>query len=68
MKQDYNVDKMRWLELIKNHLIVNLTIDKGDFDQNPAFTRIGGWNVANRIFGNQLESLLHTINVEMAAA
>jgi type I restriction enzyme R subunit len=68
MKKDYGEDKKRWLELIKNHLIENLTIDKGDFDQIPAFTRIGGWNVANRIFGNQLESLLHTINTEMAAA
>jgi type I restriction enzyme R subunit len=68
MKKDYNVDKLRWLELIKNHLIENLTIDKGDFDKIPAFTRIGGWNVANRIFANQLESLLHTINAEMAAA
>lgn len=68
MKKDYNVEKLRWLELIKNHLIENLTIDKGDFDKIPAFTRIGGWNVANRIFGNQLESLLHTINTEMAAA
>lgn len=68
MKKDYSEEKMRWLELIKNHLIENLTIDKGDFDKIPAFTRIGGWNVANRIFGNQLESLLHTINTEMAAA
>jgi type I restriction enzyme R subunit len=68
MKKDYNVDKLRWLELIKNHLIENLTIDKGDFDKIPAFTRIGGWNVANRIFANQLESLLHTINAEMATA
>ncbi|MCE8426018.1 MAG: DEAD/DEAH box helicase family protein [Candidatus Methanoperedens sp.] len=68
MKKDYKVEKLRWLELIKNHLIENLTIDKGDFDKIPAFTRIGGWNVANRIFGNQLESLLHTINTEMAAA
>ncbi len=68
MKKDYNVENLRWLELIKNHLIENLTIDKGDFDKIPAFTRIGGWNVANRIFGNQLESLLHTINTEMAAA
>jgi len=68
MKMYFDDDKKRWLELIKNHLIENLTIDKTDFETIPAFTRIGGWNVANRIFDNNLESFLHTINTEMAAA
>jgi len=64
----FTEEQERWLELIKNHLIQNLTIDKTDFDQIPAFSRIGGWKVANRIFAYQLLSLLKEINMEVAAA
>jgi len=60
-------EQQRWLVLIKNHLVENLTIDRSDFDQIPAFARIGGWKVADRIFGNHLEALLHDINGEVAA-
>lgn len=64
----FTEDQRHWLELIKNHLIQELTIEKSDFDEIPAFTRIGGWMVADRIFAGQLESLLRAINMEVAAA
>jgi type I restriction enzyme R subunit len=58
--------QMKWLERIRAHLIANLTIDKADFDTLPIFQREGGWNVANKVFGNHLESILHDFNAAVA--
>jgi len=64
----FSEEQQRWLDLIKHHLVGHLTIERNDFDQIPAFTRIGGWKVANRVFAQQLERLLREINTELAAA
>jgi len=58
--------QLRWLERIRDHLITNLTIDRNDFDLLPVFQREGGWTVANRIFNNDLESLLQEFNAAVA--
>ena len=58
--------QMKWLERIRAHLIANLTIDKADFDTLPIFQREGGWNVANKVFENHLESILHDFNAAVA--
>ena len=59
-------NQMKWLERIRAHLIANLTIDKADFDTLPIFQREGGWNVANEVFGDHLESILHEFNEAVA--
>jgi type I restriction enzyme R subunit len=60
-------EQERWLELIKEHLAKNLTIEKEDFNEIPIFTRAGAWGRANRVFDGQLEKLLHQLNEAMAA-
>lgn len=50
-----------WLELIKAHLVQNLTIEQDDFSDIP-FSRKGGWKVADRTFEFQLPTLLGEIN------
>jgi type I restriction enzyme R subunit len=52
-----------WLELIKKHLIENLTIDVNDFDTMPIFVDRGGsFKKINDDFDNQLMALIKDIN------
>jgi type I restriction enzyme R subunit len=58
----------RWMEYIRQHLIVNLSIDREDFDAIPVLSDHGGWGRANRVFGGQLAQLLEELNEELVAA
>jgi type I restriction enzyme R subunit len=60
-------EQARWLERIKEHLIVNLAIAKEDFDEIPVLSRAGAWGAANRAFGGKLQDLLLKLNEAMAA-
>ena len=60
-------EQERWLELIRNHLIENLAIDKEDFDL-LTFARAGAtWGRVNRDFEGTLEQVLTEINEAMAS-
>jgi type I restriction enzyme R subunit len=63
----FTPEQERWLTLIKEHLAVNLAIEKDDFENIPVFTRAGSWVAANRVFSGRLEELLRTLNEAMAA-
>jgi len=56
----------QWLDRIRDHLIQNLSVDKGDFDTLPIFSRAGGWAKANTVFEKQLEELLESFNEAIA--
>lgn len=58
--------QQQWLERIKTHLVVNLSIDEEDFDNLPIFTRFGGWGRANGVFSGQLPQLIHSFNQAIA--
>lgn len=65
--QTFTSDQEQWLTLIKEHLAVNLAIEKDDFESIPVFTRAGAWGTANRVFAGKLEALLKQLNEAMAA-
>jgi type I restriction enzyme R subunit len=65
--KEFTGDQLKWLELIKEHLIVNLAIDKEDFEVIPIFTRQGGWKRADRAFKGQMTNFLKKVNREVAA-
>ncbi|MGI8733970.1 MAG: DEAD/DEAH box helicase family protein [Pyrinomonadaceae bacterium] len=65
--KQFTDEQRKWLERIREHLIVNLSIDKGDFEVIQVFTRFGGWGRANRTFNNQLDNILHDLNEAIAA-
>ena len=64
---NFSPDQEKWLELIKNHLIENLTIDKDDFELLPVFTRKGGISVARRIFNGIFDTIISRLNELIAA-
>jgi type I restriction enzyme R subunit len=57
----------RWLDLIKEHLTINLAIEKADFDEIPIFTRAGAWGQASKAFDGRLEELIRQLNEAIAA-
>ena len=59
--------QMDWLELIRKHLIQNLTIELDDFDYAPIFERVGGKGKAENVFKGKLKSLIDEINYAIAA-
>lgn len=56
-----------WLNRLHDHLIVNLSVDKMDFEIAPILDRSGGWNKANRVFEGKLEDLIRSLNEAVAA-
>jgi type I restriction enzyme R subunit len=65
--KQFTDDQRQWLDRIREHLIVNLSIDKEDFEVIQVFTRFGGWGRANRVFNNQLGNILQELNEAIAA-
>ena len=64
--KDFTHDEIRWLELIREHLIENLTIDIDDFEDMPIFTREGGKSKAKKVFGD-LVKLVDKLNELVAS-
>lgn len=65
--RSFTTEQEQWLDLIRQHLIENLTLEMDDFDVMPIFERQGGRGRARKIFRETLESLITEINSAMAA-
>jgi type I site-specific restriction endonuclease len=63
----FNEEQKAWLEYIREHLVVNLAIEKENFDLMPILERHGGLAKARKIFGNELEILIEEINYKLVA-
>jgi type I restriction enzyme R subunit len=65
--QTFTPEQQQWLNLIKEHLIENLTIDMSDFDLLPLFTWRRGRSQATRGFAVQLQDSVAELNEAVAA-
>lgn len=65
--RSFNDEQQKWLGLIRDHLVRNLTIEEADLDYAPIFERNGGLGKARRVFDKELSSLLTEINAAIAA-
>ena len=64
----FTEEQTKWLELIRTHLTKTLLMEKDDVDYMPIFTREGGsWAKLNKVFGGELETIIHEINEAIAA-
>ena len=64
----FSDEQERWLELIRRHLLQNLLMEKEDIDSMPIFFQEGAsWGKLNKIFGGDLEAIIHEINTSVAA-
>jgi type I restriction enzyme R subunit len=63
----FTVEQQKWLERIKAHLAVSLSIGREDFENVPILLDPGGWRPADRAFGGKLEEFINDLNAAMAA-
>ncbi len=63
----FNEEQKQWLSYIKEHLIVNLAIEKENFDVIPVLERHGGLARAKKIFGPELDKIIAEINYKLVA-
>jgi type I restriction enzyme R subunit len=65
--RQFTDEQQKWLDRIRAHLVVNLSIDRHDFENDPVLLDPGGWKPADRAFAGKLNELLRQINQELAA-
>lgn len=63
----FTASQQKWIDRIRQHLVVNLTVGRDDFDYLPVFADFGGWGKADRDFDRQLMPLIKQINAAVAA-
>lgn len=62
----FTEEQMEWLRLIKDHIASSLSIEPEDLDLNP-FDRKGGLGRFYDVFGDNYESILIEMNIELVA-
>jgi type I restriction enzyme R subunit len=65
--RQFTQEQQKWLDRIRAHLAVSLSIDRDDFDNVPVLLDAGGWKPADRAFNDQLEGFLQAVNEALAA-
>ncbi len=60
-------DQRRWLGYIRQHLVLNLSIERDDFELQPVLSDRGGGVRADRAFEGELAALLADLNRELVA-
>jgi len=59
-------EQKQWLEMIRDHIAANLSIEKEDFDYAP-FAQEGGLGKVYQVFGQELEAIVKELNERLAA-
>jgi type I restriction enzyme R subunit len=62
----FTEDQLHWLEMIKEHIVGSLSIEKDDFESVP-FKPEGGLGKAYQLFGEELYSIMDELNEVLAA-
>jgi type I restriction enzyme R subunit len=62
----FNAQQAAWLELIRNHVIDSLRLEKSDLDYAP-FDARGGLGRMHELFGERLDALIDELNKELTA-
>lgn len=65
--KDWNKIQQKWLDRFHAQLLAETVLSKEDLDKEP-FKEAGGYNRIDKIFENQLEDLLNTINSNLYSA
>ena len=62
----FTEEQMEWLRLIKDHIAASLSVTPDDLELSP-FDSKGGLGRFYDVFGEQYETILHEMNVELVA-
>jgi type I restriction enzyme R subunit len=62
----FTPEQIRWLEMIRDHIAANLSIESDDFEL-PPFTQQGGLGKVHQLFGDKLNAIIEELNETLAA-
>jgi len=62
----FTTEQRHWLEMIRDHVAANLSIEKDDFELAP-FNREGGLGKVHQLFGGELNAIIEELNGVLAA-
>ncbi|WP_430231336.1 type I restriction-modification enzyme R subunit C-terminal domain-containing protein [Nitrosomonas communis] len=64
--EPFTREQFHWLEMIRDHIAANLSIESDDFEL-PPFTQQGGLGKVHQLFGEQLNAIIEELNKILAA-
>ena len=64
--RDFTPEQRRWLEAIRDHIAGSVSMDVSDFQYAP-FNQQGGLARAYELFGDDLQTIIEELNLELAA-
>ncbi len=64
--QTFTDEQRHWLEMIRDHIAANLSIETDDFDYAP-FAQGGGLGKVHQLFPKDLQTIMDTLNVALVA-
>jgi type I restriction enzyme R subunit len=64
LKTDWSKTQLKWLDRFKKQLLQESVLQKEDLDKAP-FNKDGGYTKLNKIFRNELDTILTTMNEEL---
>jgi len=64
--KQFTDEQRRWLEMIRDHIAANLSIEADDFDYAP-FAQQGGLGKVHQVFGDELNRIIEELNGVLAA-
>jgi type I restriction enzyme R subunit len=62
----FTPEQLSWLEMIRDHIAANLSIEPGDFEYAP-FSQQGGLGKVHQLFGDKLNTIIEELNEALAA-
>ncbi len=62
----FTEEQRRWLEMIRDHIAANLSIQPDDFEYAP-FSQQGGLGKVHQLFGDKLNTIIQELNETLAA-
>jgi type I restriction enzyme R subunit len=62
----FTEEQRRWLEMIRDHIAANLSIEPDDFELSP-FNREGGLGKVHQLFGDKLNAIMEELSETLAA-
>ena len=64
--REFTAEQRRWLEDIRDHIAGSVSIEAGDFESVP-FNQQGGLMGAYTVFGDELQSIIEELNLELVS-
>ena len=64
--KQFTDEQRRWLEMMRDHIAANLSIEVGDFEYAP-FSQNGGLGKVHKLFGEKLNAVIGALNMMVAA-